>query len=90
MWEASKELPVEELPVESFKELDWAVWEHALTPREFLQHYKRVQQADMSYPIILTPNGSVADGMHRLVKALLEGRLTIQAVRLRKMPKRKW
>ncbi|MBB6428598.1 hypothetical protein [Algisphaera agarilytica] len=38
--------------------------------------------ADMNYPIILSNDGRVMYGMHRVVKAHLEGRSAIQAVRL--------
>jgi hypothetical protein len=41
---------------------------------------------DVSHPIILGPDGRVLDGMHRVARALLEGRLSIQAVRLVVLP----
>jgi hypothetical protein len=40
-----------------------------------------VQAVDLSHPIILGDDGRVMDGMHRVVRALLEGRATIAAVR---------
>ena len=48
---------------------------------------KQVEDADLSYPVILTPDGFLADGFHRSVKAHLMGRKTIMAVRLAKMPR---
>lgn len=45
-------------------------------------HIKKVNDADLSYPIILSWDGGVADGRHRILKALLEGRRTIKAVRI--------
>jgi hypothetical protein len=36
--------------------------------------------ADLQYPIILSSDGRVMDGMHRVAKALLEGHATIRAV----------
>jgi len=45
-------------------------------------HVKRVFDADLSKPIILDWNGSVADGRHRLIKALVAGKKTIKAVRI--------
>lgn len=45
-------------------------------------HVKRVNEADLSKPIILDWNGGVADGRHRIIKALIEGKRTIKAVRL--------
>jgi len=45
-------------------------------------HVKRVMEADLSKPIILDWNGAIADGRHRLIKALTEGKKTIKAVRI--------
>jgi hypothetical protein len=45
-------------------------------------HCKKVKEADLSYPIILDWNGSIADGRHRVIKALVEGMTTIKAVRI--------
>jgi hypothetical protein len=39
-----------------------------------------VQEAELRYPIIRAANGAVMDGMHRVTKALIEGRDTIEAV----------
>lgn len=40
-----------------------------------------IMDADLSYPIILGHDGRVMDGMHRIARALLEGRAEIDAVR---------
>lgn len=50
-------------------------------------HCKRVVDADLSKPIILSWDGSIADGRHRIIKALIEGRNTILAVRMTWKPK---
>lgn len=47
---------------------------------------KRVENASLDYPIILTPQGQVADGCHRIAKALSKGLTTIKAIRLSSMP----
>ena len=39
-----------------------------------------IDEADLSFPIILAANGEVMDGRHRIAKAALEGRATISAV----------
>ncbi len=52
----------------------------------FIYHSKRVQNADLDKPIILDDMGCIADGWHRVVKAILEGKETIQAIRLEDMP----
>ena len=43
------------------------------------------QGAD-SYPNPIGPDGRVMDGMHRIARALLEGRATIAALRLPVLP----
>ncbi len=45
-------------------------------------HVKRCIDADLSKPIILDWDGAIADGRHRLIRALVEGRRTIKAVRI--------
>lgn len=53
----------------------------APTPQSFADHMKLVQAADPIYPIILCADGRLMDGMHRVVKALIAGQNTIQAVK---------
>ena len=54
---------------------------------DFLIHYGKVKDADLNYPIILTPGGGIADGMHRIAKAILEGKKTIKYKQLKEMPR---
>lgn len=58
-----------------------------LTLREMVTHMKAVQNADLSYPIILDEDGEVMDGRHRIMRAILEGRETIKAVRFYENPR---
>ena len=53
---------------------------------QFIFQCKRVQDCSLNYPIILDDCGQIADGYHRLCKAILEGRETIKAIRLEEMP----
>lgn len=53
---------------------------------KFADHVKRVQSADLKYPIILDDLGTICDGWHRVIKALLEGREYIDAIRIKEMP----
>ena len=48
---------------------------HAIT-----EHFKLVNACDLTYPIILSSDGRLMDGMHRVCKAHLEGRETIDVV----------
>jgi hypothetical protein len=56
------------------------------TVRRVVEHFRLMQEVDMSFPIILGPDGRVMDGMHRIARGLAEGRDAISAVRLRVLP----
>jgi hypothetical protein len=57
-----------------------------ITWRSILEHIRLIQETDLSYPIILSADGRVMDGMHRVARALLEGRETIEAVQFTRDP----
>lgn len=77
--ELARDLRVKQVPVDSIWELDTPYWSQ-LTARDVAEHVRLVQQVDLSYPIILGVDGRVMDGMHRVVRALVEGQTTISAV----------
>ncbi len=77
-------LPVEQIPLDSIDEVDSVYWftdELGPTVRAVVEHTRLIEEVDTSYPIILGSDGRVMDGMHRVARALLEGRSTIAAVR---------
>jgi hypothetical protein len=78
----SRGLPVRAVPLSEIRELDQAVFgeEEAPTWRSFAAHVKLVHETDLRYPIIRAADGAVMDGMHRVTKAVAEGRATIDAV----------
>lgn len=88
--ELARGLPRIRVPLSDIVELDEAYWrddgQPHLTTRELVEHMRLVREADLSYPIILSADGRVMDGMHRAAKALLEGRDTIEAVRFESDP----
>lgn len=49
-------------------------------------HARRIMEADLEYPVILSPDGLVMDGMHRLAKAWILGKTEILAVRFPAWP----
>lgn len=53
---------------------------------DFIFECKRTMDANLDYPIILDRIGQIADGNHRVCKAILEGRTTIKAIRMEEMP----
>jgi hypothetical protein len=88
--ELSRDLPVKELPLESIQEIDSAYWYDVgiarPTVRDIVEHARLIQDVDASYPIILAADGRVMDGMHRVARALLEGRDSIPAVQFEVQP----
>jgi hypothetical protein len=79
------DLPIEHVRLDSIWQLDTPHW-GVVTPRDLAQHVQLVHTADLAFPIVLSPDGRVMDGMHRVVKALLERRDTIAAVRFEVLP----
>lgn len=80
---------VEDVELSSVAEIDGEYWyDHGYTPtvRSIVEHCRLIQNADLSYPIVLGPDGRVMDGMHRIARALLDGRATIKARRLADLP----
>jgi len=79
-----------DLPLTQIRELDETFWFDTEgdepTCRRIALHAKLILQADLSYPIILSQDGRVMDGMHRACKALIEGKKTIRAVQLTEVP----
>jgi hypothetical protein len=55
-------------------------------PCALLGHVRLIEEADLSYPIILSASGAVMDGMHRVAKAMREGRSRIEAVQFDEDP----
>jgi hypothetical protein len=43
-------------------------------------------ETDLRYPVILSADGRVMDGMHRVAKAYVEGRESVVAVRFGETP----
>jgi hypothetical protein len=78
------------VPLSEIRELDQAFWfEHggeSPTCRSIAVHAKLIGEADLSYPIILDPDGRVMDGIHRVCKALMGGAESIAAYQLAELP----
>jgi hypothetical protein len=78
------DFPIREVDLDEIWELDSVYWfndgDEVPTVRNMVDHFRLVNDVDLSHPIILGSNGCVMDGMHRVVRALLEGHQTIKAV----------
>jgi hypothetical protein len=83
-------LPHISIPIASIRELDECFWfqdENALpTCRAIAGHAKLIGETDLAYPIILSSDGRVMDGMHRVAKALMLEHANITAVQFLEDP----
>jgi hypothetical protein len=82
--ELSDGAEVNQVALASIAEIDSVYWfgdgGEQPTVRNVVQHIRLIRETDLSHPIILDVDGRVMDGMHRIAKALLEGRAHIAAV----------
>ncbi|WP_276981825.1 hypothetical protein [Ferrimicrobium acidiphilum] len=84
--ELSYGLPIENVALASITDVDTPYWFYTNpelpTVREVIEHTKLIHEANLTYPILLSIDGEVMDGMHRVAKAILEGSTTIRAIHL--------
>src|SRR5262245_27687882 len=83
--ELSKHLAPELVPIADIRELDETYWGE-ITCRGVSEHARLIFECNLDFPIILSSDGRVMDGMHRVLKALLQGESHIRAVRFRVDP----
>ena len=81
--ELSKNLEVMDIPL---NHMNMYYKYENLTLRELAGHMVAVREADLKYPIILDEDGEIMDGRHRLIKAIIENKKTIKAVRFKENP----
>jgi hypothetical protein len=83
--ELSKDFVRERVSLSAIRELDEPYWSgrpnQKLTCREITDHARLMLDCDLQFPVILSHDGQVMDGMHRICRALLEGHNDIEAVR---------
>ena len=83
--ELSRALPRVRVEVSSIWELDEPFWfggpGDVATCRAVADHARLIGATDLTYPIILSSDGRVMDGMHRVAKAYMLGHTHIEAVR---------
>jgi hypothetical protein len=72
--ELSRSLAIERVPLSAIRELDEPYWDgdndQRLTCRDVAAHARLISECDLSFPVILSSDGRVMDGMHRVCKAL--------------------
>ena len=87
--ELASGLHVTSIAVARIAELDECYWfGHGYEPtcRRIAEHFRLMEEADFQYPIILCADGRLMDGMHRVCKALAQGREEISCVRFEPTP----
>jgi hypothetical protein len=87
--DVSATLDPKEVPLTSITDIDSEYWfstGQKPTVRNVVEHARLMQDVEMSHPIILGADGRVMDGMHRVARALLEGRTTISVVQFKDQP----
>ena len=81
----SRALPVQQVPLAEIRELDENWWfahgDDLPTPRAIVEHVRLMDAVDLRWPVILSADGGVMDGMHRIAQALRLGHTHIAAVR---------
>lgn len=76
----AKDLPVFDCPLAAL-DLTGEVWEGS-NMFHLAWHVKKVMRANLDIPILLDWNGCIADGRHRVIKAIAQGKRTIKAKRM--------
>ena len=88
--ELSAGFPRRQVPLAEIREIDEPYWHGPGDPvptcRNILEHARLIQAADLTYPVVLSADGGLMDGMHRVLKALMLGRGVIDAVRFEEDP----
>jgi hypothetical protein len=73
LYKAAENLPVTIYHIDREAILDELIMWQLKNFRDFLVHFRRVMNADLSVPLIVRSDGYIMDGWHRIAKALLEG-----------------
>ena len=89
LWKRTEGLPIKDVEIESLGILDHDEWfgDHSTpTIRDVSLRCKRIMAANLDYPIILSPDGGVLDGSHRIAKVWILGHDRISAIQFEVMP----
>jgi hypothetical protein len=88
--EACRGLPVRQMLVSDLLPLimngSWFGPDEKVTIGKILSHFRRILSADLLFPVILSADGRVMDGSHRIVAASVKGIETVGVVQFNKDP----
>lgn len=84
----TRNFKVKEILLSEIKELNEPYWypDSHPTTQDIIDHMILIQEADLSYPIILCSQGRIMDGMYRAGKAKILCEVKIRAVQFDKDP----
>lgn len=89
LWELARGLEARMVPIaglRDFKENCWFEEDSPPSCRAVAMHARRIYEADLNYPVILSADGGLMDGLHRVGKAWLLGHTMIAAVQFAQDP----
>lgn len=78
--DGADDLPVFDCPLAAL-DLSGEIWQGS-NMHSLAWHVRKVLSANLDAPILLDWNGRIADGRHRVIKALAQGKRTIKAKRM--------
>ncbi len=82
---ASKGLPVQKMRITK-KIMDEKIHWTLNSFFDLKVHIDRINKSDLKYPVIVGPKDKIIDGRHRLMKAVLKGKKSLDYVKLDKLP----
>ena len=87
LWTAAENKPIKSIPLLNLFDPDeWKRDVEGESADILENEFSRIARADLSFPIILTPDGEICDGFHRAMKAYLLKHKKIMAIQLEEMP----
>ena len=91
LWKESNTMQTYERSIEDLwdrykKIFCWTLYGEKVNHEFFLHHMERILNADLSYPIILSEEEYIMDGVHRLLKCKYLKKDTILCVKFKKDP----
>jgi GNAT superfamily N-acetyltransferase len=87
--EQSRSLRVTQRETSSFGEVDQVYWfddYYRPTVRQVIEHAGLIRDVETHYPVITAADGRVMDGMHRVARAIMDGRTSVDVVRFETDP----
>jgi len=78
LYKAAKDLPIFQFDITGVNVEEVLRWK-LVNLRDYLNHYQRVAQANLSKPLILRSDGYIMNGWHRVIKALFENKKYLPA-----------